>query len=310
MHYLKPEAEGVLIASLFEPDWSLQRALAEIQLSESLDVIVSTPWCPENNHGMGLCCQEAQALLMASQTEYDWLFVIDEDVYVDPESLRSIVANMTSPSEPVAVGVHGCGNLDQGFLGFCGGGGYLISKQALQNLVAVPHYYEDYMSYCQHNSTYCDVVTAWMLQNRANVKILPNETTLHSWGISGDLLDSEVLKNAPSFASEFQEQLSDWTLVNGSENIRLLPSRTMLDHIQREIGNETSVIYQTLVLIRLGKVTSLHYYGDLATREYTQLEDKMAFLQLLFQVANPHSRLERKEYVGAHNVSSDDHDTT
>ena len=142
MFYLDPEREGIFVASLFSPGWTQQKALAATNLSQiRVPVHFSTPGCAENNRGVGLCCQEAQALMnAASQMDgFEWVFVIDEDVFVHPGLLRKIAFNQ-SLNEAVAVGTWGCGVT--GAVGFCGGGGYLISQHALQRLVAVPNFYE------------------------------------------------------------------------------------------------------------------------------------------------------------------------
>lgn len=67
---------------------------------------------------------------------YDWVFVIDEDVFVYPPLLREIISKF-SPHQPIALGTLGCGSV---IPGFCGGGGYAISRAAVLSLVAVPNF--------------------------------------------------------------------------------------------------------------------------------------------------------------------------
>lgn len=88
-----------------------------------------------DNHGYGLCCVEAsgEADALDRRGNYDWLFVIDDDVYVHTRNLAA--ALMQLPADEMAVwGIPGCGKCPHESSGLCGGGGYAVSRASLDVL--------------------------------------------------------------------------------------------------------------------------------------------------------------------------------
>lgn len=91
------------------------------------------------DHWAGLCCKTAVSLSLALQRmgSRKWLMVLDDDVYANPALIEHALSKHNSSSK-LALGIVGCG---AGSLckdktgGFCGGGGYAISRPALEALV-------------------------------------------------------------------------------------------------------------------------------------------------------------------------------
>jgi hypothetical protein len=315
MRHLDPAREAVMVASTETDGWTTERAQNETLMSSlhPLPVSFSTPYCVENNHGPGLCCQEAHALLSAANDDeyasYGWIFVIDEDVFVHPGIVRDIVQdnhNRTALSKGVAIGTPGCGA--DGYGGFCGGGGYLISRSAVQALVSLPHFYEDYMHMCRAKIQYCDVVTGWMMENRAMVTIL-SDPRFQPWGI-GSAYDEPWLIRDGNESSKIlpliSARLDRLKKRNSPKNQTTLapaanstgdrapkrsvgvPSHDMYELLEESLSNSSSGLAAVMVTISARKIATLHYYGGPFVNLYYQaLEDKIDFLQLLFDIASP-----------------------
>jgi len=91
------------------------------------------------DHWAGLCCKTAVSLSLALQHmgSRKWLMVLDDDVYANPAKIEHALLKHNASSK-LAMGIVGCG---AGTLckdktgGFCGGGGYAISRPALEALV-------------------------------------------------------------------------------------------------------------------------------------------------------------------------------
>ena len=181
MQHLHPEYEAILIASQFSDTEYAARDGVLVNLPNGVEGSFSAPKCPHNNHGMGLCCQEANALVAAAQerrySSFDWVFVIDEDVFVSPTILQEVV-NDYNESDLVSIGTKGCVAKEIG--GFCGGGGYLISRPALERTVALTNFMSQYMKVCS-NTDFCDIATSSLLET-ANVTTL-TDGRFHPWGI-------------------------------------------------------------------------------------------------------------------------------
>jgi len=90
-----------------------------------------------------ISCKEATLLAEGAARGADWLVVVGEDNYVYTRHVEAFLADK-DPDMAVAYGRVGCGKglfcLDNEFFstfgGFCGGAGYIISRAALQRLVA------------------------------------------------------------------------------------------------------------------------------------------------------------------------------
>lgn len=92
-----------------------------------------------DNHGMGLTCLEAKAhLKLMNRTDFDWLLVVDDDTYVFAERLRDTLLGM-DPEKKAVYGIPGCGHCSKGRTGFCGGGGYMLSRKNLLRMAGLEH---------------------------------------------------------------------------------------------------------------------------------------------------------------------------
>ncbi|KAI0564398.1 hypothetical protein FGB62_26g32 [Gracilaria domingensis] len=93
-----------------------------------------------DDHAQGITCIEGRALFYAYQRRkaFDWLFVVDDDVYVHRHNLE-MTAGMLDPLRRLVYSTPGCApkvecaNAAGG--GICRGGGYLLSRQNLERAV-------------------------------------------------------------------------------------------------------------------------------------------------------------------------------
>merc|ERR1712232_941548 len=93
-----------------------------------------------NNHAVGLTCLEAKnELMLLKRIGFDWLVVVDDDVFVHVENLRRALNNISTGQS--VWGIPGCGHCARPQLehryGLCGGGGYAIRRQGLLAMAAV-----------------------------------------------------------------------------------------------------------------------------------------------------------------------------
>jgi hypothetical protein len=97
--------------------------------------------CEDNMRAIS--CKEATLLAEGAARGADWLYVIGEDNYVNTERIDKFLSDK-DPDSVIAYGTVGCGknlfchdndDFNQAG-GFCGGGGYIISRAALQRLLA------------------------------------------------------------------------------------------------------------------------------------------------------------------------------
>ena len=272
-----------------------------------------------------------------AHSECDWVFVIDEDVFLCPPLLREFLADF-SPEEPIALGTLGCGSV---IPGFCGGGGHAVSRAAVKRLVAAPNFCDNCIDLCAVKEPHCDIVTAHMLKHNASVK-LTAMPTLHPWGIRGTEIEAhKPLPNAEGNSAptagnnvaahkistldqkaeclerlnviskrlQLQTNASNHAANDDPHNNLfqpLLPSADMISDVRdaiethpnnhRQSSNNHSSnseewrgsLQSILNQMRHKRIASLHCYGGGAsTGKFQRLEDKMAFLQFLFDVAGP-----------------------
>lgn len=91
--------------------------------------VEEVPQCAED-HEMGLVCKEATQLKMGSVRKLEWLFVGDDDLYVHTKNLARALQSYDSSKRQI-LGIPGCGDY-----GLCGGGGYAISRAALDKFIS------------------------------------------------------------------------------------------------------------------------------------------------------------------------------
>ena len=92
-----------------------------------------------NDHWQQLTCKTGVALQLAHEQlglgNFSWIFVIDDDVYLHVANVHRVLSNF-DPSKIIAVGIVGCGGHLLPGGGFCGGGGYALSRPAMEKIMA------------------------------------------------------------------------------------------------------------------------------------------------------------------------------
>lgn len=153
-----------------------------------------------NNHGMGLTCLEAKAhLKLMSRTDFDWLLIVDDDTYVFAQRLRDTLQGMDVDKKEV-YGIPGCGKCAHGLHGFCGGGGYMISRVNLLRMASLEHgpvpaaiqssFLQSFMQ--NPDNDWCDVRFACVAQD-AGLK--PTAVKgLYGWSISGATKERRIVE--------------------------------------------------------------------------------------------------------------------
>ena len=90
-----------------------------------------------DNHWWGLTCLEANAHTeIMNRTDFSWLLVVDDDTYVVVDRLTNLLDTL-DPHRLQAFGAPGCGDCGGGRKGFCGGGGYFLSRQSLLHMAGL-----------------------------------------------------------------------------------------------------------------------------------------------------------------------------
>lgn len=158
----------------------------------SLQLLAPDSFCNKtygDNHGPGLTCLEAVAELKIMQRkDFDWLVVVDDDVYVHLGNLVAQLENIATDVRAVW-GIPGCGHCDGGASGLCGGGGYAVSRVNLVHMASAgwpptrleKHtFMHDFMS--GPDTEWCDVRFACVAQHHGlHLKLLGG---LYGWNLS------------------------------------------------------------------------------------------------------------------------------
>jgi len=85
----------------------------------------------------GISCKEATLLTTGYELGADWVIVVGSDNYVFPRSLEKRL-KLENPRKAQILGIYGCGDgqfCEDHKSGLCGGGGYAISRGALDEMV-------------------------------------------------------------------------------------------------------------------------------------------------------------------------------
>jgi len=150
-----------------------EHAKLDIPIRENMKVIY--PQCSSRGKGEGICCQEAQGLAESLRYEYDWLVLIDDDVFIAPENIKNMLDQTHDYFD--ARGGFGCGkkgklydNEEVLMPGFCGGNGYAFRQSAVKKIVYDKNeFIWEYKNLCEKFLA-CDVVTG-VLARRRGLKI-------------------------------------------------------------------------------------------------------------------------------------------
>jgi hypothetical protein len=126
-----------------------------------VDDVVLKSYCGDGKYQIS--CKEGALVEEAAARGLAWTMILGEDNYVDTRKIEAFLVSK-DPKEPVAYGVVGCGagkgkGCDvpefQTHGGFCGGGGYVLSRAALQALNGTRAFYDDRMSWPGDMTTSC-----------------------------------------------------------------------------------------------------------------------------------------------------------
>ena len=165
----------------------------------------STPNNCPRNHGDGPCCSESNALVMAlNDYNFDWVFILDDDVYLYPPKVREIIYKYKD-NHSIALGTPGCVANKIG--GFCGGGGYGFSRKVLHKLVGndTDKFLKEYKEHCD-GTQFCDITTADLLVKKG-IKLV-NVKELRPWGIKKKDRD-QINKNEVATLHYYGGQLTE-----------------------------------------------------------------------------------------------------
>merc|ERR1719487_2127576 len=142
--------------------------------------------CARGSHDAG-CCKYGHAVFAASQRlpemqTLEWFYFADDDVYVRPDALKKRLLKRRITKWPVAKGLLGCANDQPQCSGICGGGGFLLNRKGLLQLVG-SHTRESfvklYMKSCMYCAHWGDLAVSKMIKD-SKVK-LENIKGLHPW---------------------------------------------------------------------------------------------------------------------------------
>jgi len=159
-----------------------------------------------DNHWKGLTCLEAaNHLRLMNRTDFDWLLVVDDDAYVFADRLRNTLANM-DPSKDQVFGTPYCNTCGNEFKGFCGGSGYVLSRQSLLKMAGAKEApvsaeagqaFIDHMMRPPHNK-WCDVRFGCVAQEKGlkaiSVKGMYGNGIVDGHGNYDAVLESRVVE--------------------------------------------------------------------------------------------------------------------
>lgn len=95
------------------------------------------PLCQDEGRGAGISCKEATLLSTGYELGADWVVVLGSDNYVFPKRFDGLLEH-TDKKIPQILAIYGCGEgkyCEDHKSGICGGGGYAISRAALDTMV-------------------------------------------------------------------------------------------------------------------------------------------------------------------------------
>lgn len=180
----------------------------------SPDVIYKlAPRCKDGHvNNEGISCKEATLLAEGYRSGADWVVVLGSDNYVFPRNFERELRSR-NPERPQILALWGCGvgYCEDKKGGLCGGGGYAISRSALDSLIGKqPHAGKRFVSESMQTAkTSCgfwsDMVTS-CLARRHNIEQVdltglyawkvcprPSNATLYQWWLAGTWFDKLYL---------------------------------------------------------------------------------------------------------------------
>ena len=149
-----------------------------------------------------------------------YIVIIDDDVYVWPSVMRNVVTNAASHGPDTAVGIPGC--VSHGINGFCGGGGYAISKTLIDKMInhQSSDFMKEYTNHCE-KTRFCDITTMAMLKSVGGKVI--EDLRMHSWG----MINVKHLKEL----TEQQKQTKEYDRMLTRMTSKLITQVSIFDYI-------------------------------------------------------------------------------
>lgn len=146
-----------------------------------------------DNHDAGVC-KDAVALVAGFKSGADWVMLVGDDNYVLPSNIRSALEHFNA-SDPMILGIPGCGNCTAG--GLCGGGGQVFSHAALKLMLSVGK-----ETFLQQSAI--EAVPAGMYGDVAHCRVAAHYnipvhllTGLHPWDVQGPELEAALHSQDP-----------------------------------------------------------------------------------------------------------------
>jgi len=225
---------------------SIRRTWARDLEGGSLTLLAPDPWCKAkygDNHGFGLTCLEAKAhLQLMNRTDWDWLLVVDDDTYVFADRLRDTLRTMNGSKREV-YGYPGCGKCGGGRTGFCGGGGYMISRQNLLSMAGqteAPVSQHDQERFLDHfnqdpDEEWCDVRFACVAQDEGLKPVLVQ-------GLYGNSIKSKEEKHIVDLKQESPPLVLHY--ITDAEHMRRIHAESAQEQ-WRDDGKATAYMAET-----------------------------------------------------------------
>ena len=153
-------------------------------------------------------CKLADALVRAYDSMnnsedcalFDWLFYGDDDIYLLPDNLQHVIVGLgpNATTKSTVYGVPGC--FDRTCGGFCGGGGFLMSKQVLSVLVKTKYsaLRDEFAAINKDCGFFHDIALGRLAEkNRTNITLTPYPVMPAVWDFNSreDLIASFTNKN-------------------------------------------------------------------------------------------------------------------
>lgn len=157
---------------------------------------VEDPDCKQkygNNHGFGLTCLESHnELELLSRNDFEFVFIIDDDVYVNVDNLEQAIMKHQVGTN-MTWGIPGCGKCESGRKsGFCGGGGYLVPRHNLALMASKPsRFLEEFNR--EPDQVWCDVRFACVAQLH-NLSLEPMNG-LYGWAFQSTTEEDKAIRS-------------------------------------------------------------------------------------------------------------------
>jgi len=171
-----------------------------ISWSASLVVLAGNEECKRlygDNARAGLTCLEARGELeLMKSTDFDWLMVIDDDVYVNVKNLMSWLSSVQLGEKAVwgLPGCGECGDKKKHLTGLCGGPGYVISRENLARMVESSGpgaFLEDFLT--GPDAKWCDVRFACVAQHHGlQLREAPG---FYGWGFLSEAEEDRAVRS-------------------------------------------------------------------------------------------------------------------